>query len=58
MKVVATSFRPFTDFTQENYDTLTRLKWRWLASKIDSNNQASFEEVKGGGDPPQHIYVQ
>ena len=58
MKVVASSFRPFTDFTQANYDTLTRLKWRWLASKIDANNQAPFEEVKGGGNPPQHLIVQ
>ena len=32
MKVAATSSRPFTDFTQANYDTLTRFKWRWLAS--------------------------
>ena len=31
MKMAATSSRPFTDFTQVNYDTLTRLKWRWLA---------------------------
>jgi hypothetical protein len=50
MRVAATSFRPFTDFTQANYDTLTRLKWRWLASKVEANNQAPFEEVKGEGD--------
>jgi hypothetical protein len=29
MKVAAASYRPFTDFSQENYDTLTRMKWRW-----------------------------
>jgi hypothetical protein len=58
MKMAATSFRPFTDFTQANYDTLTRLKWRWLASKVDGNNQAFFEEVKGGEDPPQQVIGQ
>jgi hypothetical protein len=29
MKVAAASYSPFTDFSQENYDTLTRMKWRW-----------------------------
>lgn len=29
-KIAATSTRPFIGFTQMNYDTLTRLKWRWL----------------------------
>ena len=29
MKLAAASYRPFTDFSQENYDTLTRMKWRW-----------------------------
>ncbi len=57
MKIAATSFRPFTDFTPGNYDTLTRLKWRWLASKMGANHQGSFEEVKGGGEMRQHVNV-
>ena len=48
MNVAATSSRPFSDFTQLNYDTLTRLKWRWLASKIPTNNCGSLEEEKEG----------
>ena len=50
MKIAATSSRPFTDFKQANNDTLTRLKWRWLASRVSFNNQGPVEEVKGGGD--------
>jgi hypothetical protein len=50
LKIAATSSRPFTDFKQENNDTLTRLKWRWLASRINVNNQGPVEEVKGGGE--------
>ena len=38
MKIAGTFFRPFTDFTQVNYDVLTRLKWRWLGTKVNSNN--------------------
>jgi hypothetical protein len=38
MKIAGTSFRPFTDFTQVNYDVLTRLKWRWLGTKVNANN--------------------
>ncbi len=48
MKLAASSFRPFTGFTQANYDTLTRLKWRWLASKVDNGGQPQLEEAKGG----------
>ncbi len=32
MKIVATSSQPFTDFTQANYDSLTRMKWKWLST--------------------------
>ena len=53
MKVAATSSRPFTEFTQANYDTLTRLKWRWLASKISDNNL--LEEEIAIGEPPIQI---
>ncbi len=37
MKLVATSFRPFTDFSPANHDTLTRFKWRWLATKVSDD---------------------
>jgi hypothetical protein len=50
LKIAATSSRPFTDFKQENNETLTRLKWRWLASRVSNNNQGPVEEVKGGED--------
>jgi hypothetical protein len=55
MKLAATSFRPFTDFNQANNDTLTRLKWRWLASKMSENLQHPVEEAKAGGDQPQQM---
>jgi hypothetical protein len=50
MKILGTSTRPFTDFTQANNDTLTRLKWRWLSSRVNNNNQGPVEEVKGAGE--------
>jgi hypothetical protein len=46
MKIACTSSRPFTGFTQENYDSLTRLKWRWYGEKVNPNNQDQAEEVK------------
>ena len=47
LKIAATSSRPFTGFTQSNYDMLTRLKWRWLDKKLSSNVQAvPIEEAK------------
>jgi hypothetical protein len=46
LKIACTSSRPFTGFTQENYDALTRLKWRWYGEKVDQNNQGQAEEVK------------
>jgi hypothetical protein len=46
MKIAGTSSRPFTEFTQEDYDALTRLKWRWFGSKINVNNQGPVEEAK------------
>jgi hypothetical protein len=55
MKLAATSFRPFTDFTQANNDSLTRLKWSWLASKMSDNHQPPVEEVKVGGEQPQQM---
>ena len=46
-KIAATSSRPFTGFTQTNYDTLTRLKWRWLDYKLRSNVQVvPIEDAK------------
>lgn len=30
LKLAGTTCRTFTDFSQGNYDTLTRLKWKWL----------------------------
>jgi hypothetical protein len=44
LKIAGTSSRPFKDFTKENYDTFSRLKWRWLNSAIANNPQA--EESK------------
>jgi hypothetical protein len=38
LKMAASSSRPFKNFTQANNDTLTRLKWRWVASKVSINN--------------------
>ncbi len=38
MKIAATSIRPFTDFTQANYDSLTRMKWKWLNSVLVPNH--------------------
>ena len=51
LKIAATSCRPFTDFKQANHDSLTRLKWRWLSSKVSLNNHGPVEEVKGQGEP-------
>jgi hypothetical protein len=51
LKIAGTSSRPFTDFTQANNETLTRLKWRWLSTRVCLNNQGQpEEEVKGEGD--------
>jgi hypothetical protein len=36
LRIAATSSRPFADFSKENYDTLTRLKWRWVENNISS----------------------
>ena len=47
LKIAGTSCRPFTDFKQTNKDSLFRLKWRWLASRVSLNNQGQVEEVKG-----------
>ncbi len=45
-KIAGTSSRPFTGFTQVNYDALTRLKWRWLGTKVNPNIQGLAEEAK------------
>ena len=37
LKIAATSINPFSDFTCENYETLTRLKKKWLEK--DSKSQ-------------------
>ena len=34
LKIAGTSFRPFTDFSQTNNDTFSRLKWKWLATNF------------------------
>jgi hypothetical protein len=49
MKFAATSSRPFTEFKQENYDSLTRLKWRWLGSRIGDGGVS--EEAKSEFQP-------
>ena len=36
LRIAATSSSPFTDFSKENYDTFTRLKWRWVENNITS----------------------
>ncbi len=38
LEIAATSCRPFTDFIQPNNDSLFRLKWRKVASKVILNN--------------------
>lgn len=48
MKLAATSSRSFTGFSQLNYDSLTRLKWRWLGSRIGDGNA---EEAKSELQP-------
>lgn len=37
LKIAGTSSRAFKNFTKENYDTFTRLKWRWLNSAMAVN---------------------
>ncbi len=49
LQIVATSSRQFSDFSQGNYDTLTRLKWKWLGSRLDFINQGPYEEAKVAG---------
>jgi hypothetical protein len=44
MKIAGTSSRSFKDFSKENYDTFSRLKWKWLNSAIANRPQA--EELK------------
>lgn len=51
LKLAATSFRPFTDFSQINYDSLTRLKWRWLGKKLAPKYQGQLEEAKNELQP-------
>lgn len=34
LKIAGTSSRAFKNFTKENYDTFSRLKWKWLNSAI------------------------
>ena len=38
LNIAATSSRPFTNFSQENYDYLTRLKWKWIHKNLAFNN--------------------
>ena len=62
LKIAGTSSRAFQDFTKENYDTFSRLKWRWLNSAIankppaeESKNDKLKEEVKQPALAPQEI---
>jgi hypothetical protein len=43
LQIAAISSRPFADFSKENYDTLTRLKWRWVEENIASKIPQSAE---------------
>ena len=44
LRIAGTSSRAFQNFTKENYDTFSRLKWRWLNSAIVKKSPA--EESK------------
>ncbi len=48
LKIAATSSLPFTGFSPENYDSLTRLKWRWVNSQIGNG---ILEEAKSEVQP-------
>ena len=50
LKIAGTSSRAFKDFSKENYDTFSRLKWKWLANAIA--NQPQVEDLKN--DYPRH----
>ena len=39
MKIAGTSSRAFKDFTKENYDTFSRLKWKWINSTLAKKPQ-------------------
>jgi hypothetical protein len=34
LQIAATSSRPFADFSKDNFETLTRLKFRWVEANI------------------------
>jgi hypothetical protein len=53
LKIAATSSRPFTAFTQANYDSLSRLKWRWLDKKLSFNNQAVHVPMEEAKNQPE-----
>jgi hypothetical protein len=50
LEIAATSSRPFADFSKDNMDTLTRLKWRWvnnhLSRKVSQEEPQNQEETK------------
>jgi hypothetical protein len=44
LKIAGTSYRAFKNFTKENYDSFSRLKWKWVNSAIACINLE--EEIK------------
>ncbi len=40
LNIAATSSRPFTNFSQDNYDSLTRLKWKWIHKNLSFTKQS------------------
>lgn len=49
MKIAGTSSGPFSNFTKENHETFSRLKWKWFHSQLekgDPNRPAVVEEIK------------
>lgn len=49
LRLAGTSSQPFADFSKENYDSFTRLKWRWAEDnfKLKSSDQdLKLEESK------------
>jgi len=53
LKIAGTSSRTFKDFTKENYDTFSRLKWRWLNSAMANKPQAEESKNDKQKEEPQ-----
>ena len=54
LKIAGTSSKTFNDFTKENYDTFSRLKWRWLNSVIANKPQAEESKKEQPKEDAQH----